>query len=82
MGADEAGTALLLRKHRAAADRLVAGHGGRIVKTTGDGVLIDSPGRRRVRLRRRASGAAQSPGDMLGFVASAPFRISCAPFLI
>ena len=35
MGADEAGTARALREHRAAADPLVAGHGGRIVKTTG-----------------------------------------------
>jgi adenylate cyclase len=41
MGADEAGTALVLREHRAAADPLVAAHGGRIVKTTGDGVLIE-----------------------------------------
>jgi adenylate cyclase len=41
MGADETGTALVLREHRAAADPLVAEHGGRIVKTTGDGVLIE-----------------------------------------
>jgi TolB-like protein/class 3 adenylate cyclase len=41
MGADEAGTAQALREHRAAADPLVAEHGGRIVKTTGDGVLIE-----------------------------------------
>jgi adenylate cyclase len=41
MGADEAGTARALREHRAAADPLVAAHGGRIVKTTGDGVLIE-----------------------------------------
>src|SRR5947207_11087968 len=41
MGEDEAGTALVLREHRAAADPLVAEHGGRIVKTTGDGVLIE-----------------------------------------
>jgi TolB-like protein/class 3 adenylate cyclase len=41
MGADEAGTARELREHRAAADPLVAEHGGRIVKTTGDGVLIE-----------------------------------------
>jgi adenylate cyclase len=41
MEADEAGTALMLREHRAAADPLVAQHGGRIVKTTGDGVLIE-----------------------------------------
>ena len=41
MGEDEAGTALALREHRTAADPLVAQHGGRIVKTTGDGVLIE-----------------------------------------
>jgi adenylate cyclase len=41
MGADETGTAQELREHRAAADPLIAQHGGRIVKTTGDGVLIE-----------------------------------------
>jgi adenylate cyclase len=41
MGRDEAGTARGLREHRVAADPLVAEHGGRIVKTTGDGVLIE-----------------------------------------
>jgi adenylate cyclase len=41
MGADEAGTARALHEHRAAADPLVAEHSGRIVKTTGDGVLIE-----------------------------------------
>jgi class 3 adenylate cyclase len=41
MGVDEAGTARALREHRAAADPLIAQHGGRIVKTTGDGVLIE-----------------------------------------
>ena len=41
MGEDEVGTAQALREHRAAADPLVAQHGGRIVKTTGDGVLIE-----------------------------------------
>jgi class 3 adenylate cyclase len=41
MGLDEAGTAQALRDHRSAADPLVAEHGGRIVKTTGDGVLIE-----------------------------------------
>ncbi len=41
MGQDETGTARALREHRAAADPLVAEHGGRIVKTTGDGVLIE-----------------------------------------
>ena len=43
MGADEAGTALALREHRAAVDPIVVGHGGRIVKTTGDGVLLEFP---------------------------------------
>jgi adenylate cyclase len=41
MGRDEAGTAQALREHRAAADPLIAEHGGRIVKTTGDGLLIE-----------------------------------------
>jgi adenylate cyclase len=41
MGADEVGTAQALREHRAAADPLIAQRGGRIVKTTGDGVLIE-----------------------------------------
>jgi adenylate cyclase len=41
MGEDEAGTAQALREHRAAADPLIAERGGRIVKTTGDGVLIE-----------------------------------------
>jgi adenylate cyclase len=41
MGEDEEGTLQALRAHRAAADPLVAQHGGRIVKTTGDGVLVE-----------------------------------------
>jgi class 3 adenylate cyclase len=41
MGADEEGTVQALREHRSAADPLIVRHGGRIVKTTGDGVLIE-----------------------------------------
>jgi adenylate cyclase len=41
MGADEVGTVQALREHRATADPLIAEHGGRVVKTTGDGVLIE-----------------------------------------
>src|SRR5215467_101006 len=41
MGADEVGTVQALREHRGAADPLVAEHSGRIVKTTGDGMLIE-----------------------------------------
>ena len=41
MGVDEVGTVRALREHRSAADPLIAQHGGRIVKTTGDGVLIE-----------------------------------------
>ena len=41
MGIDEAGTARILREHRVVADALVAKHGGRIVKTTGDGILLE-----------------------------------------
>jgi class 3 adenylate cyclase len=41
MGLDEAGTAQALREHRSGADPLITQHGGRIVKTTGDGILIE-----------------------------------------
>src|SRR5882724_3174179 len=43
MGLDEAGTARTLHEHRAAVDPIVASFGGRIVKTTGDGVLLEFP---------------------------------------
>jgi class 3 adenylate cyclase len=43
MGLDEVGTARILREHRTVTDALVAKHGGRGVKTTGDGVLLEFP---------------------------------------
>src|SRR6516225_9997350 len=43
MGSDEVGTARALREHRKVTDALVAKHGGRLVKTTGDGVLLEFP---------------------------------------
>jgi len=43
MGEDEAGTARAVREHREAAAPLIANKGGRIVKTTGDGLLIEFP---------------------------------------
>ena len=43
MGEDEGGTALSVREHREAARPIVASHGGRIVKTTGDGLLLEFP---------------------------------------
>jgi TolB-like protein/class 3 adenylate cyclase len=43
MGLDEVGTALTLREHRKVTGALVAKHGGRLVKTTGDGVLLEFP---------------------------------------
>jgi adenylate cyclase len=43
MGLDEVGTARTLREHRKVTDALVAKHGGRLVKTTGDGVLVEFP---------------------------------------
>ena len=43
MGADEVGTARRLREHREAVTPIVTEHGGRIVKTTGDGVLLEFP---------------------------------------
>src|SRR5450755_3482587 len=43
MGEDEAGTARAVREHREAALPTVIGLGGRIVKTTGDGFLLEFP---------------------------------------
>ena len=43
MGLDEVGTARTLREHRVVTDALATKHGGRIVKTTGDGVLLEFP---------------------------------------
>jgi TolB-like protein/Flp pilus assembly protein TadD len=43
MGLDEMGTVWTLREHRKVATALVAKHGGRLVKTMGDGVLLEFP---------------------------------------
>ena len=43
MGEDEAGTARAVREHREAARPVIADHGGRIVKTMGDGLLLEFP---------------------------------------
>ena len=43
MGVDEAGTAKLVRERREAAAQIVRALGGRLVKTTGDGVLLEFP---------------------------------------
>jgi TolB-like protein/class 3 adenylate cyclase len=43
MGLDEVGTARTLREHRAVTDAVVVKHGGRLVKSTGDGVLLEFP---------------------------------------
>jgi adenylate cyclase len=46
MAADEDGTLSALRAHRTAIDPIVLNHGGRIVKSTGDGVLVEFPSAR------------------------------------
>jgi TolB-like protein/class 3 adenylate cyclase len=43
MGEDEAGTAKAVRERREAAAPIVRAFGGRLVKTTGDGVLLEFP---------------------------------------
>ncbi len=44
MGADEVGTLRAWKAHRSAlVDPEIAAHGGRVVKTTGDGMLVDFP---------------------------------------
>jgi len=44
MGADQAGAARRLREHREAVTPIVTGHGGRIVKNTGNGMLLRKAG--------------------------------------
>ncbi len=41
MAEDEAGTLAALQAHRNATDPVILNHGGRIVKSTGDGVLVE-----------------------------------------
>ncbi len=41
MGQDEAGTAKAVRERREAAEPIVGGFGGRVVKTMGDGLLVE-----------------------------------------
>jgi class 3 adenylate cyclase len=56
MGEDEAGTARAVRDHREAARILVAELCGRIVKTIGDGLLLEFPSAvRGSRMRREGS---------------------------
>src|SRR4249920_1176293 len=43
MGADEAGTHAAFKAHRAAIFPIILNHGGRIVKNTGDGFLLEFP---------------------------------------
>ena len=43
MGEDEAGTARAVRGHREAAIPIIAGRGGQIFKTLGDGLLLEFP---------------------------------------
>jgi TolB-like protein/class 3 adenylate cyclase len=43
MGEDEAGTAKIVRERREQATPIVRAFGGRLVKTTGDGVLLEFP---------------------------------------
>jgi adenylate cyclase len=43
MGADEAGTHAAFKAHRSAIHPIILNHGGRIVKNTGDGFLLEFP---------------------------------------
>src|SRR5260370_23799493 len=43
MGADEAGTHAAFKAHRSAVYPVILNHGGRIVKNTGDGFLLEFP---------------------------------------
>jgi adenylate cyclase len=43
MGADEAGTQAAFKAHRSAIYPIILNHGGRLVKNTGDGFLLEFP---------------------------------------
>ena len=43
MGADEAGTHAAFKAHRSAIYPIILNHGGRVVKNTGDGFLLEFP---------------------------------------
>src|ERR1700737_4731374 len=43
MGADEAGTHAAFKAHRSAIHPIILNHGGRVVKNTGDGFLLEFP---------------------------------------
>ena len=43
MGADEAGTHATFKAHRSAIYPIILNHGGRLVKNTGDGFLLEFP---------------------------------------
>src|SRR6267154_4895991 len=43
MGVDEAGTHAAFKAHRSAIHPVILNHGGRIVKNTGDGFLLEFP---------------------------------------
>src|SRR3979409_219966 len=43
MGADEAGTHATFKAHRGAIYPVILNHGGRLVKNTGDGFLLEFP---------------------------------------
>jgi len=43
MGADEAGTHATFKAHRSAIYPIILNHGGRLVKNTGDGFLVEFP---------------------------------------
>src|SRR5215831_6572490 len=43
MGADEAGTHAVFKAHRSAIHPIILNHGGRLVKSTGDGFILEFP---------------------------------------
>ena len=83
MGLDEAGTAQAVREHRVAADPLITEHGGRVVRTTGDGILIEFASvvgvvECALALQRlAASGTPQSPPNAEWNGASASISAMC-----
>jgi class 3 adenylate cyclase len=76
-GEDEAGTAKAVRERREASTPIVASLGGRIVKMTGDGLLLEFPSvvaavECAIEIRSRDGGASLTACARLGFGRNEP----------
>src|SRR5258707_2548499 len=72
MGADEAGTHAAFKAHRSAIYPIILNHGGRLVKNTGDGFLLEFPS---------VVGAIESAVEIQTLMAERNDQISAGPVM-